>query len=291
MSYPAVWERLTQSQGFEEFKRRNPVFLVRNLNKAMNARQSAKRTRKGEVLVSAKAGPTNQAIFGQSTSAYKAKSRGNGKFKRFSEIPFRQERKYFQVNAVNATIGVQNGAGIQGFGNYIINQISNGTGPSSKVGDRICMTGGKIFLQIRPGSGLTQQTNEIDCEVWYWKNPGGTNVSLANNDLYLNDPATSTVTGSSLRNIDYMQDWQLVTSKKVTLIPPGATAAYSNQQVELGFKGRYYSNWVAGTTNMTKGMLILVLKVSNSGPTTIDKSVANASIVVSYNSQIYFVDN
>lgn len=255
-----------------------------------NAVRASKRSRTGEVRLSqsmpAVTGDSQNPGF-QSAAAYKKRSsRYNRKYK---EISFRQERKAFTYTGTGANVGVQNGAGTQGLAYGPMNNMSTGTGSSSRIGSRICCVGGKAFFTIYPMSAVAQQDIEVDIEIWNWKNPSGaTNLSV--NDLYINDPATSTITGASLRNIDYMQDFQLLASKKVLLKAPGVAGATANQQVELGWKGKVYTDFNAAGA-YTKGMVVLVVRTSNSKPTTLDLSVANSFVRFNYNTVLYYVDN
>ena len=88
---------------------------------------------------------------------------------------------------------------------------------------------------------------------------GATNLAL--NDLYLNDPATSTITGASLRNTDYMQDFQLLAAKKVLLKSPGTAGGTANQQVELGWKGKVYTDFNSAG-GLHQGMIVMLLDIT-----------------------------
>lgn len=295
MSYQAIWERETQSQEWlKSSPRVNPVFLLRNLKKGMSshAKKGTKRQRQDggsmSQSVSAVTSASQNAGF-QSAAAYKSKGRSSRKYKQ-REITFRQERKAYNIYAGGANLGVQNGAGIQGAAYTAVNQMGTGTSVSTRVGDRICCTGGKLFVQIWPGSAITQEDIEVDIEIWHWKSPSGSST-VALNDLYNNDPVTSTVTGASMRNIDYMNDFQLLASKKVLLKAAGAAGAFANQQVELGWKGKVYTNFTGAGASTTKGMVFFLLRCSNAKPTTVDIGVANQGLKLNYNSTLYFVDN
>lgn len=257
----------------------------------MNAtRRGNKRSRTGEVRVpvamSAVAASTQSAGF-QSAAAYK--KRQSKRAYKSSEITFRQERKLFTYAGTSANVGVQQGAGTQGLAYGPMNNMSTGVGVSSRIGARICCTGGKAFFTIYPMSAVYQQDIEVDVEIWNWKNPSGA-TNLAVNDLYLNDPATSTITGASLRNTDYMQDFQLLAAKKVLLKSPGTAGGTANQQVELGWKGKVYTDFNSAG-GYTKGMIVLVVRTSNSKPITLDTTVANSFVRFNYNTVTYYVDN
>lgn len=257
----------------------------------MNAtRRGNKRSRTGEVRVpvpvSAVSSASQNAGF-QSAAAYR--KRQYRYFRKYKEISFRQERKSTNIYGLG-NLGVQNGAGVQGAQYPTLNGISPGTSDSTRVGSRVCCTGGKVFLNIYPLSSVTQQDAEVDCEVWHWKSPD--NVTTLNlNSLYLNDPNTSTVTSQSMRNVDFMADFELLTSKKVLLKASGTASATVNQAVELGWKGKVYADYNGSSTNMTKGMIVLVLRCSNSKPVTLDLGVANSFLRYNYNCTTYYVDN
>lgn len=267
-----------------------PSFAESRYAKMSKVVKGSKRSRKGEVLVpqsmslvaaaSESAGFQSAATYKKRQSKYKSRNR---------EISFRQERKGFTYSGTGANVGVQNGAGTQGLAYGPMNNMSSGTGDQGRIGSRVCCVGGKAFFTVYPMPSVIQQDIEVDFEIWNWKNPAGA-TNLAVNNLYLNDPATSTVTGASLRNVDYMQDFQLLAAKKVLLKAPGPAGATANQQVELGWKGKVYTDF-SSTGVYTKGMICLVVRTSNSKPTTLDLAVANSFVRFNYNTVLYYVDN
>lgn len=294
MSYQAVWDRETQSQDFGLFKK--SVFnlpykqRVAKLRSMYAIKKGSKRLRAGEVRVSQSVPAVSTAAQNagfQSAPAYKKRS--SRRYSKYKQISFRQERKSTNIYGLG-NLGVQNGAGIQGAQYPALNLVGAGTSDSTRVGSKICCTGGKVFLNIYPLASVTQQDAEVDVEVWHWKSPNNS-TALSINDLYLNDPNTSTVTSQSMRNIDFMHDFQLLTSKKILLKASGTAAATVNQAVELGWKGKVYSDFNGSSTNMTKGMIVLVIRCSNSKPVTLDLAVANSYLRFNYNITTYYVDN
>lgn len=259
--------------------------------RSMNAaKKGAKRSRQGQVLVfqpMPAVSTTAQNAGFQSAPAYrKRSSKSRDKLR---EIYFRPERKSTNIYGLG-NLGVQNGAGIQGAQYATLNAVSGGTSDSTRTGSKICCTGSKLFMNIYPLSAVTQQDAEVDVEIWHWKNPNNV-TSLSLNDLYLNDPNTSTVTSQSMRNVDYMQDFALLTSKKVYIKVSGTASATTNQAVELGWKGKVYTDFNGSSSNMTKGMVVLVIRCSNAKPTTLDLAVANSYLRFNYNITTFYVDN
>lgn len=82
-----------------------------------------------------------------------------------------------------------------------------------------------------------------------------------------------------------------MTSKKVYIKVSGTALATTNQAVELGWKGKVYTDFNGSSSNMTKGMVVLVICCSNAKPTMLDLAVANSYLRFNYNITTFYVDN
>lgn len=146
----------------------------------------------------------------------------------------------------------------------IIPQNTGAATDSNRLGDRIDLTGFKMYFEVNNVvTNTTINVQVIRFFVFQWR-PNSTNLVPTAAQLFLNDPVTSGISVDSEWAVDNQKSFKVLYDRKITMQGLGNNTAY-NPYMHIERKKRFYKNFtkriqytsgaITGTNNIYIGYL------------------------------------